>query len=123
MPTTYTTRQAAVAAAIQSGIHPELANTYIVVQGKKTMYAFEALDGSTFVPAEEAPMEAPAPDVVHAPRTYKRPKKGVCADVWNWCDANQPTSALQVRAHGATVGWNANNCTTEYYGWKRAAMH
>lgn len=121
MPTTYPTRAAAQAAAIASGIHPEMANTYIVVQGRKTSFAYEALDGSTFVQASDPAPEAPQPDV--APRTYKRPKSGVCADVWNWCDATQPTSAAQVRAVAPSKGWNLNNCVTEYYGWRRAGMH
>lgn len=115
----YATRSAATAAAIAAGAQQY--HIYPKLKGKKVQFGYEVLTEATFATVADPAPEAPAKDV--APRTYKRPAKGVCADVWAWCDVNQPTTAAQVRAHGETVGWNANNCTTEYYGWRRASAH
>ena len=55
----------------------------------------------------------------------KRPSTGgACAAVWDWCDAvvqhtNTPPTAKEVKAKAAEAGWNANNATIEYYGWRK----
>lgn len=80
-------------------------------------------------------VEVPAAATVSAPQKSKsrsevrngvrRPIKGKCADVWAALDemqATHPTAAINiadVRALAVDKGWNLNNATIEFYGWRK----
>lgn len=55
----------------------------------------------------------------------RKPIKGVCADVWATLDEMQaacPDAAIHiadVKGLAAAKGWNINNVTIEFYGWRK----
>ena len=55
----------------------------------------------------------------------RKPIKGKCADVWAALDALQATfpdgaiNIKDVRELAAAKGWNLNNATIEFYGWRK----
>lgn len=50
----------------------------------------------------------------------RKPIKGKCADVWAALDAIEgEVSITTVRALAAEKGWNLNNATIEFYGWRK----
>lgn len=54
----------------------------------------------------------------------RRPGKGKCADVWNEldamrADANSIPTIHDVKALSDARGWNMNNTTIEFYGWRK----
>lgn len=77
----------------------------------------------------------PAPAAPEAPKASKarsevrngvrKPIKGKCAEVWAMLTAMQelhPHAAINiadVRALAETQGWNLNNATIEFYGWRK----
>lgn len=84
----------------------------------------------------EIPPAAPAAPVApEAPKVSKvrsevrngvrKPIKGKCADVWAALDALQATfpdgviNIKDVRELAAANGWNLNNATIEFYGWRK----
>lgn len=82
-----------------------------------------------------ATVAVPAPAAPEAPKTSKarsevrngvrKPIKGKCAEVWAMLTAMQelhPHAAINiadVRAIAETQGWNLNNATIEFYGWRK----
>ena len=82
-----------------------------------------------------ATVAVPAPAAPEAPKASKprsviqngvrKPIKGKCADVWAALDemqATHPQAAINiadVRALAETKGWNLNNATIEFYGWRK----
>lgn len=52
---------------------------------------------------------------------------GACRSVWDACAEMQalnpdtPLTVKQVKEHAATMGWNVNNATIEFYRWKKWA--
>jgi hypothetical protein len=47
----------------------------------------------------------------------------LCRAVWDELEravvAGTPYDAKGIKAHAATVGWNANNASIEYYNWRK----
>lgn len=73
------------------------------------------------VPAPAAP-EAPKASKVRSEvrNGVRKPLKGKCADVWAALDAIEgEVSITTVRALAAEKGWNLNNATIEFYGWRK----
>lgn len=77
-----------------------------------------------------ATVAVPAPAAPEAPKASKarseirngvrKPIKGKCADVWAALDAIEgEVSITTVRALAAEKGWNLNNATIEFYGWRK----
>lgn len=82
-----------------------------------------------------ATIAVPAPAAPEAPKASKarsevrngvrKPIKGKCAEVWAMLTAMQelhPHAAINiadVRALAETQGWNLNNATIEFYGWRK----
>ncbi len=77
-----------------------------------------------------ATVDLPAPVVPDAPKASKarsevrngvrKPIKGKCADVWAALDAVEgEVSITTVRTLAAEKGWNLNNATIEFYGWRK----
>lgn len=82
-----------------------------------------------------ATVAVPAPAAPEAPKASKarseirngvrKPIKGKCAEVWAALDALQATfpegtiSIKDVRELAAANGWNLNNATIEFYGWRK----
>jgi hypothetical protein len=82
-----------------------------------------------------ATVAVPAPAAPEAPKVSKarsevrngvrKPIKGKCAEVWAMLTAMQelhPHTAINiadVRALAETQGWNLNNATIEFYGWRK----
>lgn len=99
------------------------------------------LDVPVVTTVVEAPVVAPqvakAASVTKAPKAAKSPKaaaviqngvrrpgKGKCADVWNELDAiyattNAAPTIADVKALNERKGWNMNNTTIEFYGWRK----
>lgn len=73
--------------------------------------------------APEAPKESKARSEVR--NGVRKPIKGKCAEVWAMLTAMQelhPHAAINiadVRALAETQGWNLNNATIEFYGWRK----
>ena len=73
------------------------------------------------VPASVAP-EAPKASKARSEirNGVRKPIKGKCADVWAALDAIEgEVSITTVRALAAENGWNLNNATIEFYGWRK----
>lgn len=77
-----------------------------------------------------ATVAVPAPAAPEVPKASKarseirngvrKPIKGKCADVWAALDAIEgEVSITTVRALAAEKGWNLNNATIEFYGWRK----
>lgn len=83
-----------------------------------------------------ATVAVPAPVAPEAPKVSKvrsevrngvrRPIKGKCAEVWATLTAMQeisetdaPITITEVRALAEAHGWNINNATIEFYGWRK----
>lgn len=56
----------------------------------------------------------------------RKPIKGKCAEIWATLTAvqeisetNTPLTISEVKALAATHGWNINNATIEFYGWRK----
>lgn len=54
----------------------------------------------------------------------KMPSAGtLCRAVWDYLqaqvDAGSKVDAKSVKAHAATVGWNPNNASIEFYNWRK----
>lgn len=70
------------------------------------------------VPAPEAPKASKARSEIR--NGVRKPIKGKCADVWAALDAIEgEVSITTVRALAAENGWNLNNATIEFYGWRK----
>ena len=73
--------------------------------------------------APEAPKASKARSEVR--NGVRKPIKGKCAEVWATLTAMQelhPHAAINiadVRALAETHGWNLNNATIEFYGWRK----
>lgn len=80
-----------------------------------------------------ATVAVPAPAAPEAPKASKarsevrngvrRPIKGKCADVWSTLD-DIKKQGFEVDIHvvrevAAQKGWNLNNATIEFYGWRK----
>ena len=83
-----------------------------------------------------ATVAVPAPAAPEAPKASKarseirngvrKPIKGKCAEVWATLTAvqeisetNAPLTISEVKELAATHGWNLNNATIEFYGWRK----
>ena len=83
-----------------------------------------------------ATVAVPAPAAPEAPKASKarsevrngvrKPIKGKCAEVWATLTAvqeisenNTPLTISEVKELAATHGWNLNNATIEFYGWRK----
>lgn len=73
------------------------------------------------VPATSAPTTSKARSVTQ--NGVRRPIKGLCADVWAALDAlhtgEVAPTIKQVRELATEKGWNLNNATIEFYGWRK----
>lgn len=74
------------------------------------------------VKAPKAAKPGKAPAVIQ--NGVRRPGKGKCADVWNELDAmrasaNSIPTIHDVKALSEARGWNMNNTTIEFYGWRK----
>lgn len=50
----------------------------------------------------------------------KRPApSGLCAAVWTWLDAHPTATVKELRELAPSKGWNPNNASCEYYGWRK----
>lgn len=80
-----------------------------------------------------ATVAVPAPAAPEAPKAYKvrseirngvrRPIKGKCAEVWSTLD-DIKKQGFEIDIHvvrevAAQKGWNLNNATIEFYGWRK----
>ena len=76
------------------------------------------------VPAPAAP-EAPKASKVRSEirNGVRRPIKGKCAEVWSMLDdikkQGSEVDIHVVRELAAEKGWNLNNATIEFYGWRK----
>lgn len=76
------------------------------------------------VPAPAAP-EAPKASKVRSEirNGVRRPIKGKCAEVWSTLDdikkQGSEVDIHVVRELAAQKGWNLNNATIEFYGWRK----
>lgn len=76
------------------------------------------------VPAPAAP-EAPKASKVRSEirNGVRRPIKGKCAEVWSTLDDTKKQGSEVdihiVRELAAQKGWNLNNATIEFYGWRK----
>lgn len=76
------------------------------------------------VPAPAAP-EAPKASKVRSEirNGVRRPIKGKCAEVWSTLDdikkQGSEVDIRVVRELAAQKGWNLNNATIEFYGWRK----
>ena len=76
------------------------------------------------VPAPAAP-EAPKASKVRSEirNGVRRPIKGKCAEVWSTLDdikkQGSEVDIRVVREVAAQKGWNLNNATIEFYGWRK----
>ena len=76
------------------------------------------------VPAPAAP-EAPKASKVRSEirNGVRRPIKGKCAEVWSTLDdikkQGSEIDIRVVRELAAQKGWNLNNATIEFYGWRK----
>ena len=80
-----------------------------------------------------ATVAVPAPAAPEAPKVSKvrseirngvrRPIKGKCAEVWSTLDdikkQGSEVDIHVVRELAAQKGWNMNNATIEFYGWRK----
>lgn len=80
-----------------------------------------------------ATVAVPAPAAPEAPKVSKvrseirngvrRPIKGKCAEVWSTLDdikkQGSEVDIRVVRELAAQKGWNLNNATIEFYGWRK----
>lgn len=80
-----------------------------------------------------ATVAVPAPAAPEAPKVSKvrseirngvrRPIKGKCAEVWSTLDdikkQGSEIDIRVVREVAAQKGWNLNNATIEFYGWRK----
>lgn len=55
----------------------------------------------------------------------RKPIRGLCADVWAACtelhnaDTDTPPTLAQIKERAVQMGWNINNATIEFYGWRK----
>lgn len=82
------------------------------------------------VPAPAAPAAPVAPKASKARSEVRngvrKPIKGKCAEIWATLTAvqeisenNTPLTISEVKELAATHGWNLNNATIEFYGWRK----
>ena len=81
----------------------------------------------------EIPPAAPAAPVAKESKSrsviqngVRKPIKGKCAEIWATLTAvqeisenNTPLTISEVKELAATHGWNLNNATIEFYGWRK----
>jgi hypothetical protein len=121
--TTFTNRSNAKRAAIKAGIAGEQIEITVHKEKGKARFGFKAKEAAPVVTTPAKPMrvlsaEAAAPREVR--NGVKRPAGGgVCAAVWAWLDEHRDATSADVKAQAVKVGWNANNASIEFYGWKR----
>lgn len=79
-------------------------------------------------PAAPAAPEAPKASKVRSEvrNGVRKPIKGKCAEIWATLTAvqeisenNTPLTISEVKELAATHGWNLNNATIEFYGWRK----
>jgi len=78
---------------------------------------------------QEAPQKSPSRQLansqkVRKPREerngVKRPGPGgKCAAVWEYLDIYPTATAKEMREMAASIGWNLNNTSIEYYQWRK----
>lgn len=75
-------------------------------------------------PAAETPKASKAHSEIR--NGVRKPIKGKCAEIWATLTAVQeisetkaPLTISEVKALAATHGWNINNATIEFYGWRK----
>ena len=68
--------------------------------------------------APEAPKASKARSEIR--NGVRKPIKGKCADVWAALDALEgEIDIAKVKTLAAEKGWNLNNATIEFYGWRK----
>lgn len=138
---TYSKRTNAKRAAIAAGIPANEVEIVAVKEaGKAARFTFkrkgylDERDG----PIDEQEAERPQPKakaagaakgrgtarVAAAPcetrNGVKRPRPGgLCAAVWQWLDQHPDAKLADVRAAANKKGWNQNNASIEFYGWRK----
>lgn len=79
-------------------------------------------------PAAPVAPEAPKASKVRSEirNGVRKPIKGKCAEIWATLTAvqeisenNTPLTISEVKELAATHGWNLNNATIEFYGWRK----
>jgi hypothetical protein len=100
----------------------------------------DALIAQEVAPEAAPTVQVPSPEVAQLPRgTSKglvieknRPMQngvrmpsagGLCRAVWDYLqnevDHGRTVSAKSVKSYAATVGWNTNNASIEFYAWRK----
>lgn len=132
---TYTNRTNARRAGIAAGIPKEQVEITVHKSGGEVRFGWKA--------AVQAPQAAKATASTHtATATGKRPQPpqraaqgkvqreerngvkrpapgGLCAAVWEYLDAHPKATAKELREVASSKGWNPNNASCEYYGWRK----
>jgi hypothetical protein len=121
--TTFTNRSNAKRAAIKAGIAADQIEVTVHKEKGKARFGFKQKDAAPVVTTP-----APAVRVLNAEPAPKREERngvkrpapgGACAAVWEWLDAHRDATSADVKAQAEKVGWNLNNASIEFYGWKR----
>lgn len=75
-------------------------------------------------PAAETPKASKARSEIR--NGVRKPIKGKCAEIWATLTAvqeisetNTPLTISEVKELAVTHGWNLNNATIEFYGWRK----
>lgn len=132
------------AATLGVELSTEQANLYIqqehIEDGGRFFYVESAVTKALTVVADKGatvtvPTDAPAARQTPASTESKvrsevrngvrKPIRGKCADVWAACtelhdaDTDTPPTLAQIKERAVQMGWNINNATIEFYGWRK----
>lgn len=123
---TYTNRHNARRAGVQAGIPRERIAITVHKAAGEVRFGFAEIAGPLqtsiemvppMPPTQTLPTEAPEKDVRNGVR---RPGAGgLCRAVWDWLDAHPSVSVREALAVAPSMGWNLNNVSCEFYGWRR----
>lgn len=124
--TTFTNRSNAKRAATKAGIAGDQIEITVHKEKGKVRFGFKQKDAAPVVTTPAAPAKAvrvlnaePAPKREERNGVKRPAPGGKCAEVWSWLDDHRDATTVEVRLHAEKVGWNANNASIEFYGWKR----
>lgn len=119
--------------ACDTDIANSLINMEALEEGGRYWYSEAAVNraANPSIAADKiATVAVPAPAAPEAPKASKarsevrngvrRPIKGKCADVWAALDAVEGAASIAtVRELAEKHNWNLNNCTIEFYAWRK----
>lgn len=131
---TYTKRRNARRAGVAAGVPFEQVEITVHKQGGEVRFGWKrknddsaAQGPKTGVPGTlgaSHPEKRPQPPVAASQRELrngvKRPGSGgLCAQVWDWLDANPTATVKEAKAAAPEQGWNVNNVSCEFYAWRK----